>query len=323
MKLQTSVPLKKAKNQIDYNSRLLVLGSCFAEHIGDKLRYFKFQSTQNPFGILFHPKAIEKLVIKAIQKDLYRENELFFHNERWHCFDVHSDMSDVAKERLMEKLNIGLQETFQKLTESTHICISLGTAWVFGNKRSGKLVANCHKVPQQEFTKEVLEIEVLVQSLARIIDAIKIINPTVQFIFTVSPVRHLKDGFMENQLSKAHLISAVHKILQLSNKTESVSYFESYEIMMDELRDYRFYAEDMVHPNKVAIDYIWEKFKEAWISETSYPMMTQVAALQKDLKHRPFNTQSKEHQSFLEAVALKISYLKGQYPFMDFQGMGI
>lgn len=128
---------------------------------------------------------------------------------------------------------------------------------------------------------------------------------------------------MENQLSKAHLISAVHKILQLSNKTESVSYFESYEIMMDELRDYRFYAEDMVHPNKVAIDYIWEKFKEAWISETSYPMMTQVAALQKDLKHRPFNTQSKEHQSFLEAVALKISYLKGQYPFMDFQGMGI
>ncbi len=322
MKLQTTVPLKKARHQIDYSSKVFVLGSCFAEHIGDKFNFFKFQSIQNPFGILFHPRALEKVILKSIQQKSYKEEDIFFLNERWHCFDAHSDASHVSKEVLLKNLNTGLRETYQQITQSTHISITLGTAWVYRNKDSHEVVANCHKVPQNEFSKELLTGDEIVQSLTSIIDAIQRINPAVHFIFTISPVRHLKDGFVENQRSKSHLISAIHEIVNTSHIAPHVSYFESYELMMDELRDYRFYTADMVHPNALAIDYIWEKFKEVWITEKSYLGMVQVEAVQRDLKHRPFNPQSQQHQDFLKTVAQKISYLKEQYPFMNFEGTG-
>lgn len=321
MKLQTPVPLQKAQNQIDYSSQLLVLGSCFAENIGNKLNYHKFQTTVNPFGILFHPLALETLISKAAQRISYKENDIFFYNNQWHCFDAHSDLSHTSKETLLQNLNTILRETHECIGKSTHICITLGTAWVYRSKTSGNVVANCHKVPQREFSKELLSIEVIVESLTSIIDAIKTINPTVQFILTISPVRHIKDGFIENQQSKAHLIAAVHQVIQHSSFKETISYFESYEIMMDELRDYRFYGEDMVHPSVLAVNYIWEKFKTVWIAKHSYPILEQVEAIQSDLKHRPFNSQSEQHQAFLKAVALKISYLKEQYPFMSFDSL--
>ncbi|MEA1785796.1 GSCFA domain-containing protein [Arenibacter sp. GZD96] len=323
MKLQTQVPLMPSKNRIDYTSRLLVLGSCFATHIGAKLRYYKFQSVQNPFGILFHPKAIERLILRAIQREPYTENDLFFRNEQWHCFDAHSDMSDTHKERLLENLNTQLQHTFQQCATATHIVISIGTAWVYRHKAFNQWVANCHKVPQSEFTKELLNIEEIENSISRIIEAIRNMNPAVHFIGTVSPVRHLKDGFVENQRSKAHIISALHHIVQQAHFSEVVSYFESYEIMMDELRDYRFYAEDMVHPNRLAVAYIWEKFKKSWISEPSYPIMEVVDGIQKGLNHRPFHAESEAYQTFKKGIAQKISNLKEDYPFMDFQGSGM
>ena len=314
MKLQTQVPLKKAENQIDYRSQLMVLGSCFANNIGDKLAYYKFQTLQNPFGILFHPMAIENLISRAIQQKEYTGEEVFFLNERWQCYDAHSDLSSVTKEELLGRLNSGLLQTKLYITKATHIFITLGTAWAYQLKESGKEVANCHKVPQIAFQKQLLSIEKISQSLEVIIHQIRAVNAKAKIVFTVSPVRHLKDGFVENQQSKAHLISAVHHIIKAGN----ASYFPSYELMMDELRDYRFYANDLVHPNDLAINYIWEKFKAVWISETSYRTMDEVATIQKGLDHRPFNLESEKHQKFLRHLKERIILLQEQFPFMKF-----
>lgn len=314
MKLQTQVPLKKADVQIDYNSQLVVLGSCFANNIGDKLAYYKFRELQNPFGILFHPLAIENLLSRAIRQQQYQEEEVFYLNERWQCYDVHSDLSSNKKEELLASLNSGLLETKLWITRASHIFITLGTAWTYQLKESGKEVANCHKVPQTAFLKRLLSIDRIVQSLEDLVHQIRSVNTKATVVLTVSPVRHLKDGFEENQQSKAHLISAVHQII----KTGHASYFPSYELMMDELRDYRFYATDLVHPNQLAIDYIWEKFKKTRVSETSYKTMDEVAAIQKGLQHRPYNPESEKHRAFLRSLEEKIVYLEEKYPFMKF-----
>ena len=318
MKLQTQMQLRAADNQIGYESQLLILGSCFAENIGSKLAYFKFQALQNPFGILFHPVAIESLISKAINNDIYSEADVFFLNERWHSFDAHSDLSDPSKKELLKKLNSGLEKTNQQITKISHLIITLGTAWVYRNIETNSIVANCHKLPQNEFSKEILSTEEIQKSLERTIAQIQSINKNVGVIFTLSPVRHLKDGFIENQQSKAHLITAIHEIIRTSNFKPRISYFPSYEIMMDELRDYRFYDVDMVHPNQVAIDYIWEKFSEVCISAKAHGIMEHVDTIQKGLGHRPFNSDSEQHQRFLKSLETKITYLQQEYPFIEF-----
>lgn len=326
MKLQTQIPLKTADNQIDYDSQLLLLGSCFVENMGKKLDYFKFRHLQNPFGILFHPLAIEKLITGAIQKKSYSESDIFLLNERWHCFDAHSSLSDTSKENLLKKLNDGLETTLSQLQTASHIIVTVGTAWAYRHTASGNIVANCHKVPQGEFSKELLSIDEIANSLERTLKHARSINNDIQFIFTVSPVRHLKDGFIENQRSKAHLISAVYKVLnkhivpsthlndQVGQPDEG--YFPSYELMMDELRDYRFYERDMMHPNQLAIDYIWEKFKQVWISGEVHSTMEKVDAIQKGLQHRPFNPGSEQHRKFREGLETKITEVRQEYPFM-------
>lgn len=319
MKLQTQVPLQQVSNQIDYQSQVLLLGSCFVENIGKKLDYFKFRTLQNPFGILFHPKAIENLLSRSIQKTGYTKDDVFYHNERWHCFDAHSDLSDISKDGLLQKLNLSLEQTNQQIAQTTHIILTLGTAWVYRHLETNSVVANCHKVPQKEFSKELLSVDAIVACLENMIESIQSVNPNAHLIFTISPVRHLKDGFVENQQSKAHLISAIHQIIGKNASLRLVEgYFPSYEIMMDELRNYRFYEADMVHPNQLAIDYIWERFKSTWISIKDYPIMEKVEAIQKRIEHRPFNPDSEQHQKFLSALHNKMQDLKNEYPFMRF-----
>lgn len=328
MKLQTEIPLEKAKNPIGYGSHMLLLGSCFAENMGRKFDYFKFRELQNPLGILFHPLAIGNLIGKAIRRASYSESDIFFLNERWHCFDAHSSLSDTSKENLLNKLNAALDATRSQLEKASHIIITLGTAWAYRHIESEAIVANCHKVPQKKFSKQLLSVEVITNSLKRTIDHVRSINKNVQFIFTVSPVRHLKDGFVENQWSKAHLISSVHNVLKASGVQNAKingkvgpaleDYFPSYEIMMDELRDYRFYETDMVHPSPLAIDYIWEKFKQVWISEKAYATMENVDTIQKGLQHRPFNPDSEQHLKFIETLKSKMALIRQEYPFMRF-----
>ena len=320
MQFTTQIPITKSNAPIDYKSKIGSLGSCFAENMGNKFQYFKFQSETNPFGIIFNPVSLERIIKRVVKQELFTDKDIFFHNEQWHCFEVHSDVSNPNKELLLENLNQILKSTRQQVIDSTHIIITYGTSWVYRNIESDSIVANCHKVPQKQFTKELLSIETIENSIQNTLDLIKKINPNCNFIFTISPVRHLKDGFVENQRSKAHLITAIHHILKQSeiSNLQAAIYFPSYEIMMDELRDYRFYGEDMLHPSQVAIDYIWERFKEATISETAYSTMDTVENIQKSLQHRPFNPNSESHQKFEANLKEKITKLVAQYSFIKF-----
>ena len=282
--------------------------------------YFKFQAVQNPFGILFHPLAIENLVIRAVEQRMYTAEEVFFENERWHCHDAHSELSDTSKEKLLKKLNSGLELTLEQMTKASHIILTFGTAWVYRKTETNAVVANCHKVPRKAFSKEILSIETIVKSLENSIRFVQSVNEKAQIIFTLSPVRHLKDGFVENQRSKAHLTAAVYQLINSPSEGGSwgKDYFPAYELMMDELRDYRFYKSDMTHPNQLAIDYIWEKFNSVWISESSYDTMDKVEEIQKGVAHRPFNPNSEQHRKFLISLEKKIMYLQQEYGFMRF-----
>lgn len=321
MKLQTEIKLKQQEhNLIDYNSKLLLLGSCFAENIGGKFNYFKFQNAINPFGILFHPKAIEVLIDNAVQGKVYTEKDTFFHNEQWHCYDAHSKLSSASKEDLLQQLNNRIKSANQQIKEASHVIITLGTAWVYKYIKTKSVVANCHKVSQKEFTKVLLSVEDILESLKVMTSKIKDINTKTSIVFTVSPVRHIKDGFIENTQSKAHLITAIHQFLN-QNSSENIldsHYFPSYEIMLDELRDYRFYKEDMLHPNKTAVNYIWNKFQHVWISSEASKAMQEVDAIQKGLSHKAFNPNAKAHLQFLKALELKKEHLIKKLPFLKF-----
>ncbi len=324
MQFTTKIPIQKSSFPIDYDSKIMLLGSCFAENMGEKFDYFKFQATTNPFGIIFNPVSLEKLIRRSVEKRKFTENDIFFHNDLWHCFEVHSELSNSDKDVFLESLNDLIRSTNKQLSDSTHIIITLGTSWVYQNIASNEIVANCHKVLQKQFTKELLSILQIEESLESIISLVHSVNPNCKFIFTVSPVRHIKDGFVENTLSKAHLIAAVHSVLNrkfstsLELTTQNNIYFPAYEIMMDELRDYRFYAEDMLHPSQTAIDYIWIQFFENYISESQFGLMNDICSIQKGLKHRPFNPNTESHQKFLHQLELKIKTIQNQHPFIKF-----
>ncbi|MFV8327274.1 GSCFA domain-containing protein [Flavobacterium sp. ZS1P14] len=318
MLFRTQIPISISSHLLDYNSKIVSLGSCFAVNIAEKLDFFKFQNSCNPFGILFHPLAIEKLVDFAVSGKQFTENDIFFHNELWHCFDAHSDLSTSNKDELLESLNSILQSTKQQLQEASHVIITYGTSWVYRNRESDTIVANCHKVSQKQFSKELLSFDESKESIANTIKLIHSLKGDCGIVFTVSPVRHIKDGFVENQWSKASLISVIHSVLNTEDYKHNTEYFPSYEIMMDELRDYRFYAEDMLHPNQVAIDYIWERFKETTISENAFSTMDAIESIQKSLLHKPFNPDSESHLKFESKLREKITKLESQFSFMKF-----
>lgn len=317
MQFRTVLPIEISgfweQNKIEYSSKLLLLGSCFAENIGAKFDYFKFKHTINPFGIIFNPVSIEKLIERVVSKNYYKEEDIFFYNDLWHCFEVHSELSNPNKEDFLIQLNQIIEQSNHQIINTTHFQITYGTSWVYRNIESNKIVANCHKVPQKQFVKELLTVDDIQKSIQNTITLVKKINTNCKFIFTISPVRHIKDGFVENSVSKSHLISAIH-----SNNQQSTTYFPSFEIMMDELRDYRFYTQDMLHPNQTAIDYIWKRFSENYISKDSFKIMEEVDSIQKSLLHKSFNPDSDSHKKFLFNLDKKIAQLKLQIPHFQF-----
>lgn len=315
MTFQTSIPIQKSDFLIDYSSKLVSFGSCFAENMGNKFDYFKFSTLTNPFGIIFNPISLEKIILRSIQKKYFTEKDIFFHNEVWHCYEVHSELSNPEKEQFITTLNQLIDATNEHIKKLTHCIITLGTSWAYKNIESDEIVANCHKLPQKHFVKKLLSVSEIEASLKRIVSEIQVVNPNCKFIFTISPVRHSKDGFIENNVSKSHLITALYQFL---SKTTSSIYFPSYEIMMDELRDYRFYAEDMLHPNHTAIDYIWMKFSENYINENEFDTMQNVSEIQKALNHRPFNPNSESYLKFQDNLKQKINTIVAKYPEMKF-----
>jgi hypothetical protein len=315
VKLQTQLPLEIQSPLIDYSSKLVLLGSCFAENMAEKFSYYKFQNEVNPLGVLFHPIAILDLLTRAHENNPYSEKDIFFSNGCWQSFQSHSRLNSISQTEILDHLNKALKSTQDQLKNASHVILTFGTAWVYEHIQSKTIVANCHKKPQREFDKSILSVDALQDTFNSIISILKSFNPKVTVVFSISPVRHIKDGFVENNLSKAHLMTALHSVI---NTNENTCYFPSYELLMDELRDYRFYKQDMVHPNHIAINYIWEKFQSIWIHPETISIMQEVNQLQKGFAHKPFNPLAEEHAIFLSTLAKKAEALESRFPFMKF-----
>ena len=314
MDFRTIVPISKTTKSITYYTPIVSLGSCFAVNMAQKFAYYKFPITVNPFGVLFHPLAIENILQHTIENSRYTAEDFFLHNELWHSFDFHSDMSQPSLKEAIQLANSQQIQLQQALQEASFCFITLGTAWVYIYNSIDTIVANCHKLPAQHFSKRLLSIEEITESLSHIITLLKQFNPLITVVFTISPIRHIKDGFFENQVSKSQLFAALYPLIT-DNKS---LYFPAYELLLDELRDYRFYANDMVHPSEMAINYIWERLVATYIDSATQADMKQVDNIQKGLSHRPFNPETESHQQFLAQLQQKMEAFTMKYPHIRF-----
>lgn len=314
MKFRTEIKLQPKKNSIDYTSHLVLIGSCFSENMESKFDYFKFDQLTNPFGIIFQPIGIERALHDCVEHKEYHKADLLQHHDLWLSLNHHSKFNASDPKIVLDRINKNIDKGHQVLKKASHLIITLGTSWAYRWKENGSFVANCHKIPQSGFNNELLSSEEINESLANMIQNVKRFNKDVQIIFTVSPVRHLKDGFTENNLSKALLIKAVHELLD----SDKIHYFPSYEIMMDDLRDYRFYKRDLVHPNEIAVDYIWEHFKNTWISKQAQETMKEIEEIQRSLMHKAFDPESHGHQLFLDKLNKRIQNLNKKQPQISF-----
>lgn len=306
---------KPFATKIKHTDRLFLAGSCFTEQIGTKLDSHKFRTIQNPNGILFNPVSISNALISYIEQKQYQPEDLFFQQEQWGSWDHHTRFSAMSATDCLNNINTSINEAHHFLKQTNWLLLTLGSAFVY-ELESKKIVANCHKVPTDKFTKRLLSTEEVVTTLDILIYRLKQFNPGIKIIFTISPVRHLRDGFVENNRSKATLINAVHHMV---DKFENLFYFPAYELVIDDLRDYRFFAEDMVHPNYAATNYVWEKFSEACIDEDSKLLMKELFTIQAAYTHKPFQPTSAAHQKFLQTNLQKAQALKETYPYVDLQ----
>lgn len=306
MKFTTPVNIKLNKT-IDHNSRIVMVGSCFAENIGKKLIDCGFNVVMNPMGILYNPISIFSALERIVEGREFTEDELFCHNGLWTSFMHHGSFSHADKNEALKMMNERLKEGHEQLKDATHLIITFGSAEVY--ERNGKVVSNCHKLPAREFTHRLLsinEINNLYKSFA-----IKTQNiASLQTIFTVSPVRYLGDGAHHGQINKATLLLATNDIC----KKTGADYFPSYEIMMDELRDYRYYAEDMIHPSDVAINYIFERFAETYLTDEAIRTADEIQKIKKSLAHRPLHPDSEEYRNFKKKLSQQIAAIVEKYP---------
>ncbi|MFV8226255.1 GSCFA domain-containing protein [Christiangramia aquimixticola] len=315
MEFRTKVPVSKSRNLITHSSGLVLLGSCFVENIGEKLQWFKFKPLQNPFGIIFHSNPLLRLIERLVNNQMFDENDLIHFEGNWLSLEAHSVMNAESKEKVLENLNSALKESRNSIIEAEYVIISLGSAWAYEYVANNKKVANCHRIPQKQFKKVLSSGSEIAEDLQSIRQALNKINKDLKIICTVSPVRHLKDGFVGNQRGKSNLISGVHDFIE---EGKNAFYFPSYEIMMDELRDYRFYKDDMIHPGELAINYIWEQFSENWMSDETLNLNLKIDKIQKALAHRPRAENSDEHKKFLTKIYAKIEEIHKKHPEITF-----
>jgi hypothetical protein len=312
---------KQLPQKINHQHRLMLMGSCFTENIGDKLLAHKFSVLQNPNGILFNPVSVKEAIENYITNKIIAENDLFYLNEAYHSWQHHSRFSAVTKEAAVEKINTSTNSAHQYLQQTNFIVITLGSAWVYeltnkaANATIKNIAANNHKAPADWFNRRLLSNQEVINELSGMVLQLQNFNPAIKIIFTISPVRHLREGFVENNRSKAALINAVHLIAETF---KNVFYFPAYELVIDDLRDYRFYAEDMVHPNYAATNYVWEKFIASCIDEPSQLLMKEINEINAAINHKPFNPGSAAHKKFCQTNIEKINKLQAQHPYINF-----
>ncbi len=309
MKFRTEILIKK-EFEINYDNSILGLGSCFVENIGQKLQEGKFKTRINPFGILYHPAAVSQGIHRLLEEKKYEEKDIFFDGELWHSWMHHGSFSSRNKNDCLEKINTSFSQGISYLSQSETIIVTLGTAFAYELKKEKKVVANCHKINQNLFTKKRWEIDDIVDIMSSWISKMK----NKKIILTVSPVRHVRDGILENQKSKSILLLATEKLCQ---KFDFVFYFPSYEIVMDELRDYRFYNSDLIHPNKIAIDFIWEKFRQNYFSEKAKNNYSEVLKIVQGFQHKILHKGTSSHISFMKFQIKKAELMMEKLP-VDF-----
>lgn len=298
--------------KINHRSSVLSIGSCFSTVIGDKLLDRKFPVLNNPFGTLFNPISMAQVMEDALLEMPINSDMVLVRDGLYLHFGMHSDVVAYSSESLMRLIKKKQQQTKKVLESATHLLITFGTSWVYEYGNHGQVVANCHKQPSGLFEKRLLSPEEIFKNFNAFFNVLRQINPSVQVLLTVSPVRHAKEGVPENQLSKSVLRIAAQMIV---DQFEFAHYFPSYEIMMDELRDYRFYKEDLIHPSAQAEDYIWERFKNSWIDPKTYPLLQEFEGIRKDLSHKAFNPDSPAHIKFLDNLQRKIERYSKDFDF--------
>jgi len=311
---RTEIEPKRADTLIGYSTPLVFLGSCFAAEIGAYLKEGKFDTLINPFGVLYNPVSLAKALRLLIEKRLFTEEDLHKYNKRYLSFYHDSSFSSSDAGETLRRINTGLDSASIALRKAKFLFITFGTARVYRFLKSNKVVSNCHKIPSVEFQRELLSSESISEEWGRLIGDLKAINPGLKVVFTVSPVRHWKDGPYGNQLSKSVLFVAIEELMK---KNETLSYFPSYELMIDDLRDYRFYKKDMLHPSPQAVEYIWDFFRRTWFSESGNVQYKEITRITEAVNHRIIADNPEELKAFRESMLQKVEKLQNKYAFPD------
>ncbi len=314
MKFRTEIEPVPPGNPVEHYQRIITLGSCFADNISAYLERYRFRIMANPFGVLFNPVSILNSLKLVADKREFNRDDLFEYQGEWHSFFHHSDFSSHDPGAVIERINTGLHEAFEFLKTADLAIITFGTSFTYRLKSTGETVSNCHRFPASYFVRYRLSSDEIVDSVEMLINMLLSIKSDLRFIFSISPVRHWKDGAVENQLSKSLLITALHTVLE---KCENADYFPAYELMMDDLRDYRFYAADLLHPNRIATDYIWEKFSRSCFSGDCLNAVADMERLAAAMDHRPRNEESPEHKKFLKENLKYVRELCARYDYLD------
>jgi hypothetical protein len=315
-KFQTEIQIPDFAWQTGYQKRNLFMGSCFTENVGNKMAEIKYPVNINPFGILYNPISVANGLRFLIQRKKFTEQGLIQHNGLWHSFFHHSRFSSPDINEALTNINNRIGSSAEFLENTDFLFITFGTAWVYEYKHTGQTVSNCHKIPEKEFRRFRLTPGEIVEEYRQLLSEIWKFNPKIKVVFTVSPIRHWKDGAIENQRSKATLLLAIDQLVRGFGQ-ENCNYFPAYEIVMDELRDYRFYEEDMIHLSTSAINHIWEKFQLALIDEKSREISEKVKSIVSAVNHKPFNKFTKEHLQFLEQSLQKANKLEEKFPYLN------
>lgn len=319
MQFTTPVELPKGEAGITHNDRIMLVGSCFAGNIGNKLKERKFCIDINPFGTQYNPLSINSVLRRVAAGELFDSNspELFAHNGMWHSIMHHSDFSRQGKDELLECINGRLQQAHAIAKECSTVIVTLGTAYAYIRRSDNTVAGNCHKLPAREFERRLLTIGEIIEDFERTIELYRSISPDVRFIFTVSPIRHLRDGAHDNQKSKATLLLAIDGIME--RHPGCCRYFPAYEIVLDELRDYRFYAEDMLHPSDLAVKYIWECFAKCYFNRETCLLNERIEEIMRGLSHRPFDSSSEGYRQFIGNTLGKIEEVTARHSCLDFE----
>ena len=312
MEFFTQIKIKPFDKRISHSQQILSIGSCFAENIAQRLRSAKFHVTSSPTGILFNPESIADCIDALSQKRVIAEEELQQANGVWFNFDFHSSFSSTDRHAAVSTMQNAINQGSDALKNIEVVIITFGSAWVYRHKATNKVVANCHKQPQSIFQRELLSAHQIVERWSKLLESTL---RGKQVIFTVSPIRHLSDGLEQNSLSKSILRVAIAELVE---RFDNASYFPSFEIMNDVLRDYRFYAEDMLHPSSVAVEYIWQRFSEVAFSQPTLELIESIAKISQAATHRPFNPTSAAYHDFCRKQLAEIEKINDCQPTIDF-----